>query len=49
MLAEMMKNGSITGMWQTTPDLSGPKEIKESELVDRNVPAGIIAEEVKDG
>jgi hypothetical protein len=48
-LAEMMREGSITGSWQTSAagDLQGPKEIKESELTELNVAGGIV-EDVQD-
>ncbi len=48
-LARLITDGAITGRWQISADLNGPKEINESDLQDFRVTAPLIDEvEIED-
>jgi hypothetical protein len=48
-LARLITEGAIAGRWQTSADLTGPKEINESDLQDFRVTAPLIDEvEIED-
>jgi hypothetical protein len=48
-LAKLITDGAITGRWQISADLAGPKEIDESDLQDSNVTGPLIdAVEIED-